>query len=151
MPKAGKGIHIQNFDYHIRLRVHCKRPSSVVNVKCTAELVVEKVYRLPDFIIHKLNTYLTQDSFFLCQTILKSWTEWGSKLPMGPKQLWSQTNEGVELIVITPKSSLRPCQNQFPLKQEATVCIRPVSNSLLKAGFIMPFETSPVCTPIFPV
>ena len=54
-------------------------------------------------------------------------------------------------VVITPKSSYRPCQNQYPLKKEAAEGIKPVFDSLLEAGGIVPCDTSPVRTPIFPV
>lgn len=51
--------------------------------------------------------------------------------------------------VITPKSDYRPCQQQYPLKVEAIEGIRPVFDSLLKTGVIVPCDNSPVCTPFF--
>ncbi|XP_044079093.1 uncharacterized protein LOC122888553 [Siniperca chuatsi] len=74
-----------------------------------------------------------------------------------PSCLWAQHKYDVGLIkdaepvVITPKSSYRPCQNQYPLKKEAVDGIKPVFDSLLKAGVIIPCANSPVRTPIFPV
>ncbi|XP_026035979.1 uncharacterized protein LOC113029362 [Astatotilapia calliptera] len=74
-----------------------------------------------------------------------------------PDGLWASSKYDVGLItdcepvVITPKSSFRPCQRQYPLKQEAIEGISPVFESLLKAGVIIPCLTSPVRTPLFPV
>ncbi|KAL3999246.1 mannosyl-glycoprotein endo-beta-N-acetylglucosaminidase [Sarotherodon galilaeus] len=74
-----------------------------------------------------------------------------------PDGLWASSKYDVGLIkdcepvVITPKSSFRPCQRQYPLKQEAIEGITPVFASLLKAGVIIPCPTSPVRTPLFPV
>ncbi|XP_029968045.1 uncharacterized protein LOC115403325 [Salarias fasciatus] len=74
-----------------------------------------------------------------------------------PKQLWAENKydvgltRGCEPVVITPKSSFRPCQKQYPLKQEAVAGITPVFHSLLKAGVIVPCPSSPVRTPLFPV
>ncbi|XP_044071329.1 uncharacterized protein LOC122884903 isoform X2 [Siniperca chuatsi] len=71
--------------------------------------------------------------------------------------LWAQHKYDVGLIkdaepvVITPKSSYRPCQNQYPLKKEAVDGIKLVFDSLLKAGVIIPCAKSLVWTPIFPV
>ncbi|KAL0152111.1 hypothetical protein M9458_052542 [Cirrhinus mrigala] len=59
--------------------------------------------------------------------------------------------KGCEPLVITPKSDYRPCQHQYPLKKEAIEGIRPVFESLLKEGVIVPCSDSPVRTPIFPV
>ncbi|XP_060941493.1 protein NYNRIN-like [Limanda limanda] len=59
--------------------------------------------------------------------------------------------KGADPIVVIPKSSYRPCQNQYPLKKEAVEGIKPVFESLLRAGVIVPCEKSPVRTPIFPV
>ncbi|XP_053485963.1 uncharacterized protein LOC128610579 [Ictalurus furcatus] len=74
------------------------------------------------------------------------------KVPLG---LWAQGKHDVGLIrppvVITPKSDFRPRQSQYPLKSEAIEGIRPVFNSLLKAGVIVPWSDSPLRTPIFPV
>ncbi|XP_053472009.1 uncharacterized protein LOC128602308 [Ictalurus furcatus] len=76
------------------------------------------------------------------------------KVPLG---LWAQGKHDVGLIrsapplVITPKSDFRPRQSQYPLKSEAIEGVRPVFNSLLKAGVIVPCPDSLVCTPIFPV
>ncbi|KAI2665523.1 hypothetical protein H4Q32_021838 [Labeo rohita] len=44
-----------------------------------------------------------------------------------------------------------PCQHQYPLKKEAIEGIRPVFESLLREGVIVPCNDSPVRTPIFPV
>ncbi|KAI3376441.1 hypothetical protein L3Q82_016897 [Scortum barcoo] len=74
-----------------------------------------------------------------------------------PPSLWARGKYDVGLIkpaqpvVITPKSSYRPCKQQYPLKQEAIDGITPVFNSLLQAGVIVPCNDSPVRTPIFPV
>uniref|UniRef100_A0A8D0DCP1 ribonuclease H n=1 Tax=Sander lucioperca TaxID=283035 RepID=A0A8D0DCP1_SANLU len=54
-------------------------------------------------------------------------------------------------VVIMPRSDFRPQKHQYPLKQEAIDGIRPVFNSLLTAGVIVPCPDSPVRTPIFPV
>lgn len=58
---------------------------------------------------------------------------------------------GAQPVEITPKSSYRPCQPQYSLKQEAIDGITPVFESLKKDGVIVPCENSPVQTPIFPV
>lgn len=70
-----------------------------------------------------------------------------------PSELWAKHKyyvgliKGCEPVVITPKSDYRPCQQQYPLKAEAILGIKPVSESLLKEGIIVPCNDSP----IFPV
>lgn len=72
-------------------------------------------------------------------------------------ELWAKhkydvgLTKGSELVVITPKSDYRLCQQQYPLKAEAILRITPVFESLLKKGVIRPFDDSPVRTPIFPM
>uniref|UniRef100_A0A9J8CJW6 ribonuclease H n=1 Tax=Cyprinus carpio carpio TaxID=630221 RepID=A0A9J8CJW6_CYPCA len=74
-----------------------------------------------------------------------------------PSELWAKHKydvgliKGCEPVVITPKSDYRPCQQQYPLKAEAMLGIKPVFESLLKEGIIVPCNDSPVRTPIFPV
>uniref|UniRef100_A0A8C9Z436 ribonuclease H n=1 Tax=Sander lucioperca TaxID=283035 RepID=A0A8C9Z436_SANLU len=74
-----------------------------------------------------------------------------------PRHLWATHKYDVGLIkncqpvVIMPRSNFRPQKHQYPLKQEAIDGIRPVFNSLLTAGVIIPCPDSPVRTPIFPV
>ena len=74
-----------------------------------------------------------------------------------PKTLWADGPydvgliRGVEPVSITPKSEYRPCQQQYPLRQEAVDGITPVFNSLLKKGVIIPCDDSPVRTPMLPV
>uniref|UniRef100_A0A672Z0G2 Peptidase A2 domain-containing protein n=1 Tax=Sphaeramia orbicularis TaxID=375764 RepID=A0A672Z0G2_9TELE len=45
----------------------------------------------------------------------------------------------------------KPCQKQYPLKQEAIDGITPVFEAYLNAGIIVPCPDSPVRTPIFPL
>uniref|UniRef100_A0AAQ4RQ79 ribonuclease H n=1 Tax=Gasterosteus aculeatus aculeatus TaxID=481459 RepID=A0AAQ4RQ79_GASAC len=79
------------------------------------------------------------------------------ELSQVPPSLWAAHKYDVGLIkgaaslVVCPKSNYRPCLKQYPLKQEAIEGIRPVFESLLKSGIIVPCEDSPVRTPIFPV
>ncbi|XP_047676510.1 uncharacterized protein LOC113649215 isoform X1 [Tachysurus fulvidraco] len=79
------------------------------------------------------------------------------RLQAVPRELWATGKYDVGLIKncspvqITPKSDYRPCKTQYPLKPEAIRGITPVFNSLLESGVIVPCETSPVRTPIFPV
>ncbi|KAI2668497.1 Gag-pol polyprotein [Labeo rohita] len=74
-----------------------------------------------------------------------------------PSYVWAKHKydvgliKGCEPLVITPKSDYRPCQHQYPLKKEAIEGIRPVFESLLREGVIVPCSDSPVRTPIFPV
>ena len=55
-----------------------------------------------------------------------------------------------EPVVIVPKSDYRPCQKQYPLRQEAIDGITPVFEALREAGVIVPSQ-SPVRTPILPI
>ncbi|KAL0150426.1 hypothetical protein M9458_054243 [Cirrhinus mrigala] len=74
-----------------------------------------------------------------------------------PSRVWAKHKydvgliKGCEPLVMTPKSDYRPCQHQYPLKKEAIEGIRPVFESLLREGAIVPCSDSPVRTPIFPV
>lgn len=74
-----------------------------------------------------------------------------------PNDLWAKNSHDVGLIKgctpikITPKSSFRPVQRQYPLKPEAVREIKPVFDSLLKAGIIVECTDSPVRSPIFPL
>lgn len=74
-----------------------------------------------------------------------------------PDSLWAKGKYDVGLIRncepvrVTPKSDYRPKRPQYPLRKEALEGIRPVFESLLQAGVIVPCNDSPVCTPIFPV
>lgn len=74
-----------------------------------------------------------------------------------PKTLWADSKydvglmKGVESVTITPKTTHRPRREQYPLKPEAERGIKPVFQSLVKAGIIIPCENSPDRTPIFPV
>lgn len=73
------------------------------------------------------------------------------------EEVWAKGEHDVGLIwgakpvVITPKSDYKPRQTQYPLKPEVVEEVRPVFNSLLKAGVVVPCPDSPVRTPIFPV
>ena len=74
-----------------------------------------------------------------------------------PPTLWAKSKydvgciQNVEPLMVTPKSTYRPKQPQYRLRQEAIDGITPVFNSLLEAGVIIPCPYSPCCTPIFPV
>ncbi|XP_036003044.1 uncharacterized protein LOC118566100 [Fundulus heteroclitus] len=74
-----------------------------------------------------------------------------------PSELWAKNKydvgliKGCEPVIVTPKSDYRPCQKQYPLKQEAVEGIRPVFESLLKEGVIIECPNSPVSSPLFPV
>lgn len=74
-----------------------------------------------------------------------------------PNTLWAQGKYDVGLIkncepvVVTAKSDYRLRRPQYPLRPDAIEGIKPVFDSLLKAGIIIPCDNSPVCTPIFPV
>lgn len=59
--------------------------------------------------------------------------------------------KGAEPFVIAPKSNRRPKPWQYPLNPEATRGIRPLFESLRKAGVIVPCSNSPVHIPILPV
>lgn len=74
-----------------------------------------------------------------------------------PHTLWATHKYDVGLIKsaqpvsIMAKSNYRPNQPQFPLKPEAIQGIKPVFDSLLATGVIVPCPYFPVCTPLFPV
>lgn len=74
-----------------------------------------------------------------------------------PKTLWSQGPadvgliKGVEPVKVTPKSTYRPYQRQYPIKTEAAAGVKPIFESLLKSGVIIPCDDSPCNTPMFPV
>ncbi|XP_078101784.1 retrovirus-related Pol polyprotein from transposon 297 [Sander vitreus] len=99
----------------------------------------------------------TRTHIFLNNAVNVSPTEISPLLSQVPTHLWAAHKYDVGLIkncqpvVITPRSDFRPKKHQYPLKQEAIDGIRPVFNSLLKAGVIVPCPDSPVRTPIFPV
>lgn len=59
--------------------------------------------------------------------------------------------KGAEPVHITPKSSFRPHQRQYPLKPEAEKGIEPIIADLLKAGVLISCPDSPCNTPLFPV
>lgn len=67
-----------------------------------------------------------------------------------PETIWVKSKHDV-VFICGIKSDFRPRQMQYPLKPEAVKGIRPVFDSLLKAGIIVPCPDSPVHTPIFPV
>lgn len=50
----------------------------------------------------------------------------------------------VEPVIITPKSDYRPCQLQYPLRQEAIDGITLVFNSPLEKDGMVPCDDSPV-------
>ena len=70
-----------------------------------------------------------------------------------PKTLWAVDKfdvglvKNAEPVVITPKSDYRPCQKQYPLKQEAIDGVTPVFEALCKAGVIVQVHKS--CTITF--
>lgn len=74
-----------------------------------------------------------------------------------PKTLWAEGPydvgliNNVEPVSITPKSDYRPCQQQYPLRQEVIEGITPVFNLLLEKGVIVPCSDSPVRIPMLPV
>lgn len=67
-----------------------------------------------------------------------------------PTTLWAKSKYDVGLIKqvqqieTVPKSESRPCKDQYPLKPEATEGMTPVFGPLLKAGIIVPCDTSQV-------
>ncbi|XP_034721067.1 uncharacterized protein LOC117939686 [Etheostoma cragini] len=99
----------------------------------------------------------THTHTFLNNSVIVSPSDISPLLSRVPGHLWAAHKYDVGLIkncqpvVITPRSDFRPKKHQYPLKQEAINGIRPVFNSLLKAGVIVPCPDSPVRTPIFPV
>lgn len=74
-----------------------------------------------------------------------------------PECLWAEDPydvgliNNVEPVSITPKSDYRPCQQQYPLRQEAVMVLLQFINSLLEKGVIVPCNDSPVRTPMLPV
>lgn len=74
-----------------------------------------------------------------------------------PSVLWSSHKydaglmKSVTPLVIHPKSHFRPCMKQNLLKRETLEGIKPIFDSLLQAGVIIPCDDSLVHTPIFPV
>ena len=75
-----------------------------------------------------------------------------------PDDLWARSKfdcglvKSASPIVVTPKTSYRPCVKQYPIKSEAIEGIRPVFESFLRDGIIVELpEGSPVRTPIFPI
>lgn len=67
-----------------------------------------------------------------------------AELSAVPSELWSTHKYDVGLmkdatpLVIHPKSDFGPCMKQYPLKREALEGIKPVFDSLLQAGVIIP-------------
>lgn len=59
--------------------------------------------------------------------------------------------KGATPLNIHPKSDTWPCMKQNLLKREPFEGIKPVFDSLLQAGVIIPCDDSLVRTPIFPV
>lgn len=110
-------------------------------------------------------TAFAQRSFFLfshssplsVSTLLNTDTLMHPILLLLPSPLWAANQYDVGLIkgsepfVITPKYNYRPKPWQYPLNPEATRCIRPLFESLLKAGVIVPCSNSPVHIHILPV
>ena len=105
--------------------------------------------------------HLTEDSYTTqSQEVTTSCFTDVTQLPAAlsevPHTVWASHKYDVGLIraaepvVIKPKSSYRPNLPQYPLKPEAVEGIRPVFDSLLKAGVIVPCPDSPVRTPVFP-
>lgn len=68
-----------------------------------------------------------------------------------PQTLWAKDKYESDPVKISPKSEYRPCKQQYPLRQEAVEGLRPVFESLLQAGVIVPCPDSHVRTPLFPV
>ena len=74
-----------------------------------------------------------------------------------PTELWAKSKydvgliKGCEPVIVTPKSDLRPCKKQYPLKPEAVKGTKPVFQSFQKTGIIVPCENSTVRTLLFPV
>ena len=59
--------------------------------------------------------------------------------------------KNVEPVSITPLSSFRPHQRQYPLKTEAEEGIGPIVEASLQTGVIVECPDSPCNTPLFPV
>ncbi|XP_036981438.1 uncharacterized protein LOC119034487 isoform X3 [Acanthopagrus latus] len=142
-------------EYHRHLRAYRKRFSAVITAVRSVELIPDTKWDLSKFVRSNKGCF---DSFDACHEgfFVDDVTE-VPELSQVPAHLWAQHKHDVGLIknaepvIITPKSSYRPCQNQYPLKKEAVEGIKPVFEALRKAGVIVPCENSPVRTPIFPV
>lgn len=99
-------------------------------------------------------TVLAQRSLFL---LLNTDALMHPILSLVPSPLWAANQydvgliKGAEPFVIAPKSNRRPKPWQYPLNPEATRGIRPLFESLRKAGVIVPRSNSPVHIPILPV
>lgn len=71
--------------------------------------------------------------------------------------LWSKGNTDVGLITtasevqITPKSTTRPHQKQYPLRKDAEEGVDPLIKELLEKGVLFECPDSPCNTPLFPV
>lgn len=74
-----------------------------------------------------------------------------------PEGLWSSgpadvgLMQGVAPVHVSPRSTYRPYQRQYPLKKEAIEGIRPVFEDLRRKGVIVACPDSPCNTPMFPV
>ncbi|XP_060922638.1 uncharacterized protein LOC132996313 [Limanda limanda] len=142
-----------NIDFHRGLKVNRRRFSAVINAIRSVELIPDI-----DFVNVKHTPQIgkpldmSDEGFSFVLNISDI-----PELNQVPSCVWAEHKydvgliKGADPIVIIPKSSYRPCQNQYPLKKEAVEGIKPVFESLLRAGVIVPCEKSPVRTPIFPV
>uniref|UniRef100_A0AAQ6ITR9 ribonuclease H n=2 Tax=Anabas testudineus TaxID=64144 RepID=A0AAQ6ITR9_ANATE len=74
-----------------------------------------------------------------------------------PDKLWATSKfdfgdmKGATPVVVQPKSSFRPCKQQYPLSPEAVEGIAPVIQSLIDKGAIVECPHSPCNTPLLPV
>ena len=74
-----------------------------------------------------------------------------------PDCLWSKGKadvgliKGIAAVSVTPKSSFRPHQRQYPLKPDAEAGIEPIIADLFKAGVLIDCPDSPCHTPLFTV
>ncbi|XP_029993605.1 uncharacterized protein LOC115421806 isoform X2 [Sphaeramia orbicularis] len=107
-------------------------------------------------VLHSVYVLCTDSDTENAHTLLTA-TDVHPALGIIPDSLWAKGKYDVGLIrnrepvVVTPKSDYRPKRPQYPLRKEAAEGIKPVFESLLQAGVIIPCDDSPVCTPIFPV
>lgn len=113
-----------NVDFNSVLGVHRKCFPAVVNAVRTVELIPEARGKRAD----KFSDWRRDRGFSrpAWKTVLNCVADVADipELQQVPSHLWARTKydvgliKGVEPVVITPKSSYRPCQNQYPLKRK---------------------------------
>ncbi|XP_066506393.1 uncharacterized protein [Hoplias malabaricus] len=124
-------------------------PLPIMHSRCTNIYKIVTPYL---FHAHRVVTLAANDTLSMVTKVVLP-----TDLADIPDTLWAKGKNDVGLIrncepvVITPKSTYRPKQNQYPLRKEALEGIRPVLEALKEAGVIIPCPSSPVRTPIFPV